>query len=290
MLSVKSPIFIERHNIVLPRTNIKYVQNTPESSGIMLYIDREWAYYKNIAPLVFVRKSRNDSIKITPSNTLLKSFSFDLNGDGRFERITFERGTLLITSGKDVLNKFNNVKSFVFYDVDNNGSLDLLYTDSQNNLHFLKNKGRIPDHAIIKSAKEYELVYIKGKKKYQVKINPYIFSGVIPLYGFDKVYIVYNGTKFPLKKGSMINTHEINSPIKYATFKDDTLKLSLKFIEKTTYSIYLKSEDKTIKIADGTLPEGTYNFDYLVGKMEKGKYILLLKTNDNEFTKNVIVK
>ena len=290
LLLLKSPVFIKNNDIVLPHTNVRLVRNAPLSSGIMLYIDGKWAYYEHIAPLVFVRKSISYTEDTLESGIEIQQMPFDLNGDGKFERITFKNATLTINQGGRPIHTFYNVKSFVFFDCDNNNSLDLLYTDKEDNLYFFKNTSSISNYATIKSKKTYEILYSAGKRTYKVQINPYIFSGIIPLNGWDRVMVMYNNIKIPLKKGSLINTEEAISPIEHVSFNNDTLKLSLKFVEKTTYTIYLRSKNKVINIADGTLPEGTYNFDYFVGKLQKGEYTLSLKTNNKEFNKKITVE
>ena len=292
LLILIATVFYPEKLFVLPKTAIESITLTSSFSDICLKMDGENALYRKIHPKVFVRKECSDSLIISsdslhPTESLLR---FDLNGDGKPETIRFRENVLTITSPRKRAEKYENVLSFVFYDIDNNGSLDLIYVDTDSVLHVFHNKSRIKNHAIVYSDKPYTLNYISNGTTYSINVIPYVFQGKIPLSNRKTVLIEYNGVTVPLKRGKVINLNKIKNPLKYVTYENDTLKLGISLSQKTNYSIEVIGNKTKNTFAKGTLPAGSYRFEYFAGSLKKGKYTVKIKLNDRVFTKEISVK
>ncbi|GEM_PF-6858115 len=284
-------IFIQTKNIVLPHTNVEDVRLAKDYSGVCLKIDGEYALYKKIWKKVFVRKTCDDSLIILPDTSKkITSFRFDLNGDGKIETVSFKKGILTIARTGNKPERYSDIKSFVFYDVDNNGSLDLIYVDTDNILHVLLNKYRVQNYALIYSPRHFTVNYISRKRTYPVTVYPYLVEGKIPLYGWDKVYLVYQGSKMPLKSGKTINLYNVENPVRFIVYENDTLKLGITLSEKQNYIIEINGQDSKRKIAEGILPQGVYRFEYFVGPLKRGKHRLVITLGKRTFTREISVK
>ncbi len=281
-------LFSPGRRIIIPKTGITEVRNVCTETGISLIIDGEWAFYQKISKDVFVRKALIDSLACADS-ILPAFFKFDLDGDGKFERITFNKNSLKIQNLKGKKETYKGVSSFAFYDTDNNGSPDLFYTDTSGTLHFLKNRHRIKNFAVVLSRDSFIIEYYTKRKKYPVTVYPWITRGIIPLYGWKKVVLRYKNSSITLSRGMVVNTEKLASPVENVSYESDTLKISINLSQKATYSINILGKD-TLNIAKGTLPKGAYKFEYYVGPLKKGTYKVQLKLNKKDFYTEFPVK
>ena len=287
-LIISLSLFRPYRNVVLPRTGITGIQNACSQDGVLLFIDGEWAFYRKIGKNVFVRRSLNDSL-FCEDTVLPRTLKYDLDGDGKFEKIFFRKSILKITDYRQNTIVYRHVASFVFYDINNDGTLDFLYTDKNGYLHTLKNINSNKNFAFIKSREPFEIMYYTKRRKYRIKLYPAIVQGIIPLKGWKKIELKYHNVNINLSKGSVINTEKLESPIDYVDFVNDTLKISFNLSTNATYNISILGKD-TIQIAHGTLPKGAYRFEYYVGPLEKGFYKIKLTLNKEDFFADFVVK
>ncbi len=287
-LLVSFSLFRPYYNVVLPRTGITRIQNACGKDGILFFIDGEWAFYRKIGENVFVRQSLNDSL-FCKDTVLPHALKYDLDGDGKFEKIFFRKSILRITDYRQNTTVYKHVASFVFYDVNNDGALDLFYTDKSGHLHTLKNINSNRNFALIKSREPFEIMYYTKRRKYGIKLYPAVIQGIIPLKGWKKIELKYHNVSIDLSKGSVINTEKLKSPIDYVNFVNDTLKIAFNLNTNATYNISILGKD-TIQIAHGTLPKGAYRFEYYVGRLEKGFYKIKLTLNKEDFFADFVVK
>ncbi len=288
---LSAAIFIQAKDVVLPHTGVEDVKLAKDYSGICLKIDGEYALYKKISPNVFVRQICNDSLMIFPDTTYTTfSFRFDLNGDGRIEILTLKKGILSIKQTGKKIELYSALKSFVFYDIDDNGSLDLIYVDSSNVLHILTNRYRMKNYTLVYSPAQFTVNYIFGKRKYPVTVYPEFLQAKVSLSGWDKIYIVYQGSTMPLERGKTVNLYNVENPIGSIVYKNDTLKLEISLPDRQHYTIEIKGTDYKNSIAEGVLPQGIYRFEYFVGPLSKGKYSVIITLGKRTFTREISVK
>ncbi len=285
-------IFYPTGDVVLPLTNVQDVRLLSKPVGICLKIDGEYALYKKIHSNVFVRKYCFDSLMLQSDSTRVNPefFKFDLNGDGKLEKIRFKNSTLTITPVRGKSETYHNVLSFVFYDIDDNGSLDLIYVDSVFMLHILRNGARIKNYSIVYANEPYDIFYKSGRKTYHVHVLPHIIQGKIPLEAWGQVFLGYNGTAVPLSSGKIVNLNKLENPIQYLKYENDTLKVGISLSEKTNYSITVLGNKMKNTVAGGTLPRGTYRFEYFVGTLKQGKYRVEIMLNDRVFIRELTIK
>ncbi len=281
-------LFKPQKDIVIPHTGITKIQNACSGKGLLLMIDNEWAYYKQIGKNVFVRRDINDSL-FCKDTSIQKAFKFDLDGDGKFEKISYKKNTLRITNYRLKTETYRNVLSFAFYDADNNGTPDLFYTDTNKTLHFLRNTKSNKNFSFVKSRELYTILYFTKRKKYTITVHPALLEGIIPLTGWEKTILKYKNSTIEISKGMVINTEKLASPIEYVDFINDTLKISFNLSHNVTYNISIIGKD-TVKVAEGTLPKGAYRFEYYVGPLKKGTYKVKLSINKKDFFADFVVK
>lgn len=291
LILIIGAIFIPAKNIVLPRKNIEEIRHVRDYSGLYLKIDGEYAFYKKIGKGVFVRKTFKDSLIFAKDTSKdVPEFRFDLDGDGEFEIVRFLKGNLIIKKTRKTIETYTGVKSFIFYDINGDKSLDLLYVDTSNVLNIFQNKYRIKKSAMVYSPERFTVNYVNSKRTYSITVYPYILQPLIPTGGWQRAFINFNETTIPLEKGKTVNLYNIENPINSITYENDTLKLEISLSRGESYAIYIKSKNRKKQVAEGSLPQGVYRFKYFIGTLTKGKHTIIITIGNRTFMRRIDVQ